>query len=100
MFVEPNQAEPVVPEAGRSSADERRIAVIKAVIEQVRPNLQRDGGDCQFVELSGNKVMVRMTGACVFCKLAATTIEGIQSRIVEELGELVRLVPVMGGLKL
>jgi Fe-S cluster biogenesis protein NfuA len=100
MLIESNQVEPVASEGRPSSAEERRISVIKSVIEQVRPNLQRDGGDCEFLELSGNKVMVRMSGACVFCKLASTTIEGIQSRIVEELGELVRLVPVMGGLKL
>ncbi len=99
MLVDHNQVEPLAPEAGLSPADERRVSVIKAVIEQIRPNLQRDGGDCELVEVSGNKVMVRMSGACVFCKLSATTLEGIQSRIVEELGELVRLVPVMGGVR-
>jgi Fe-S cluster biogenesis protein NfuA len=99
MFVEHNKAEPAAPEAGLSTADERRIGIIKSVIEQIRPNLQRDGGDCELVEVCGNKVMVRMSGACVFCKLSATTLEGIQSRIVEELGELVRLIPVMGGVR-
>jgi Fe-S cluster biogenesis protein NfuA len=99
VLVEQNQAEPVASEAGLSTAEERRIGVIKTVIEQIRPNLQRDGGDCELVEVSGNKVMVRLSGACVFCKLSATTLEGIQSRIVEELGELVRLVPVMGGVR-
>jgi len=41
--------------------------------------------------------MVKLTGACVFCKLSSATLEGIQARIVEKLGEFVRLVPVMGG---
>jgi Fe-S cluster biogenesis protein NfuA len=49
------------------------------------------------VAIEGNKVMVKLTGACVFCKLASMTLEGIQSRIVERLGELVRLVPVPGA---
>ncbi|MFG1403503.1 NifU family protein [Xanthobacter sediminis] len=75
-----------------------REAIIRAVIEEVRPNLKRDGGDCELVEIDGNKVMVKMTGACVFCKLASETIEGIQSKIVERLGELVRLIPVAGSL--
>jgi Fe-S cluster biogenesis protein NfuA len=97
MFVEQNPA-PAAQDA--LSAEERRIMCIKAVIEEIRPNLQRDGGDCELVEVNGNRVMVKMSGACVFCKLSAMTLEGIQSRIVEQLGELVRLVPVMGGVKI
>lgn len=76
-----------------------REAIIRAVIDEVRPNLQRDGGDCELVSIEGNKVMVRMTGACIFCKLASATIEGIQSLLVERLGELVRLIPVAGPAK-
>lgn len=82
-----------------AAAEAERIALIKGVIEEIRPNLRRDGGDCEFVEVCGNKVMVKLTGACVFCKLSSATLEGIQSRVVEKLGEFVRLVPVMGGVK-
>ena len=76
-----------------------REQVIRAVIDEVRPNLQRDGGDCQLVEIDGNKVMVKLTGACVFCKLAGATVEGIQARLIERLGEFVRLIPVAGPAK-
>lgn len=79
--------------------DSERVRIIKAVIEEVRPNLQRDGGDCELLGIEGNKVMVRLTGACVFCKLASMTLEGIQSKVVERLGELVRIVPVAGAAK-
>lgn len=82
-----------------AKSDDERIAVIKAVIEEVRPNLRRDGGDCELVEVSGSKVMVKLSGACVFCKLSSATLEGIQARLVERLGEFVRLIPVMGGVK-
>lgn len=79
------------------SREARREAIIREVIEEIRPNLIRDGGDCELVEIDGTKVMVKMTGACVFCKLASETIEGIQSKIVERLGELIRLIPVAGA---
>lgn len=79
------------------SREARREAIIREVIEEIRPNLQRDGGDCELVEIDGNKVMVKMTGACVFCKLASETTEGIQTKIVERLGELIRLIPVAGA---
>ena len=82
-----------------ASAKVDRIDIIKAVIEEVRPNLRRDGGDCELIEVDGNKVMVKLTGACVFCKLSSATLEGIQARLVERLGELVRFIPVAGGAK-
>jgi Fe-S cluster biogenesis protein NfuA len=91
MLIEPEQTPPAGP------AEDERTRIIKSVIEEVRPNLRRDGGDCELVEISGNKVMVKLTGACVFCKLSSATLEGIQARIVEKLGELVRLIPVAGG---
>jgi Fe-S cluster biogenesis protein NfuA len=93
MLVESEQSTDVV------SAEADRIAIIKAVIEEIRPNLRRDGGDCQLIEVTGNKVMVRLTGACVFCKLSSATLEGIQARLVEKLGEFVRLIPVAGAAK-
>jgi len=76
-----------------------RATIIKAVIEEIRPNLQRDGGDCQLIEIDGNKILVKLTGACVFCKLSSATLEGIQARLVEKLGEFVRLIPVAGAAK-
>lgn len=90
MLVEPEQSKQAV------AADAQREEIIKAVIEEIRPNLRRDGGDCELIEICGNKVMVKLTGACVFCKLSSATLEGIQARIVEKLGELVRLIPVAG----
>ena len=95
MLVESEQ--PQRPEPTLTAREAERIEIIKAVIEEIRPNLRRDGGDCQLIEVNGNKVMVKMTGACVFCKLSSATLEGIQARIVEKLGELVRLIPVAGG---
>lgn len=74
-----------------------REQVIRAVIEEIRPNLKRDGGDCQLVAIDGTKIMVKLTGACVLCKLSSATLEGIQARLIEKLGEFVRLIPVAGA---
>lgn len=76
-----------------------RERIIQAVLDEVRPNLKRDGGDCELIGIEGNKIMVKLTGACVFCKLASATLEGIQARLVERLGEFVRLIPVAGAAK-
>ena len=82
-----------------ATRDNERWQIIQAAIDEVRPALRRDGGDCELVEINGNKVMVRLSGACIFCKLAGATLEGIQARIVERLGEFVHLVPVPGAAK-
>jgi Fe-S cluster biogenesis protein NfuA len=86
-------------EAGQLEAapSPEREQVIRAVIDEIRPNLRRDGGDCELIEICGNKIMVRLTGACVLCKLSSATLEGIQAKLIEELGEFVRLVPVPGA---
>jgi len=68
-------------------------ASIESAIEAMRPNLKRDRGDVELVEIDGKNIYVNMTGACAGCQMASTTIEGIQQRIVEDLGEFVRVLP-------
>ncbi len=71
-----------------------RIRRIENVIESIRPNLKRDHGDVELVDVDGKNVYVNMKGACVGCQMASVTLEGIQERIVEDLGEFVRVLPV------
>jgi len=49
--------------------------VIKA-IDEIRPAIQEDGGDIEFVSLEGNTVKVRLRGACVGCPMAMITLKG------------------------
>jgi NifU-like protein len=71
----------------------QRIRRIETAIEAIRPNLQRDHGDVELVDIDGKNIYVNMTGACSGCQMAATTLDGIQQRIVEDLGEFVRVIP-------
>ena len=58
---------------------------IKAALEQIRPVLQRDGGDIEFVELTAdNIVKVRLRGHCAGCPGARMTLKGIVERILVE----------------
>ena len=51
---------------------------IKEALEQIRPILQRDGGDIEFVELTpDNIVRVRLQGACHGCPGAQLTLQSI-----------------------
>ena len=58
---------------------------IKEALEQIRPFLQRDGGDIEFVELTeDNVVKVRLQGHCAGCPGAQITIKGVVERIIKE----------------
>jgi len=72
----------------------QRIRKIEAVIESIRPQLQADRGDVELVDVDGDIVYVYLTGACAGCQMASLTLSGIQQRLMEALGEFIRLVPV------
>lgn len=86
-------AAPVPQPSGGKLTNLQRIRRIEMAIESIRPNLQRDNGDVELIDVNGKDVFVKMTGACSGCQMAAVTMDGIQQRIVEELGEFVRVLP-------
>lgn len=46
---------------------EEILTEINAVLNIIRPYIQRDGGDVQFVKFEDGIVYVQLTGACVGC---------------------------------
>ncbi|MFN3623598.1 MAG: NifU family protein [Hyphomicrobium sp.] len=71
-----------------------KIALIEKAIEDLRPFLKRDGGDCELVDVDGNTIYVKLTGACVGCHMASVTIAGVQERLIAKLGVPLRVIPV------
>jgi len=69
---------------------------VKSIIEQVRPFLQQDGGDVQFIELtSDNIVKVQLKGACGSCPHAKMTLKnGIENTIKQHLPEIKSVVDI------
>ncbi|MBQ3001417.1 MAG: NifU family protein [Bacilli bacterium] len=61
------------------------IKEIKTIINKVRPYLQADGGDVEFVRYADGIVYVKLLGACVGCSfIDATLRDGIEAILVEE----------------
>lgn len=71
----------------------QRMRKIEAVIDALRPALQRDHGDIEIVDIVGKNIYVNLKGACQGCALETATLGGIQQKLFEELGEFVRLLP-------
>lgn len=61
------------------------------IIDQLRPFLQQDGGDIQFLELTAdNVVKVKLQGACGSCPHAKITLKnGVESTIKKYIPEIV-----------
>lgn len=55
---------------------------IKKALDEIRPALQADGGDVEYVGLDGDVVKVRLKGACGGCPMATLTLKnGIETVI-------------------
>ncbi len=63
---------------------------VKNVIEQIRPYLQADGGDINFVELTEeNIVNVELQGACGSCPFSRMTLKnGVEEAMRKALPEI------------
>jgi NifU-like protein len=72
----------------------QKIKLIESAVEELRPYLRQDGGDCELLDVDGNSVMVKLSGACVGCQMASVTIAGVQERLVHKLGLPLRVIPV------
>ena len=58
---------------------------ISVALDQIRPILQRDGGDLEFVELTeDNVVKVRLQGHCAGCPGATMTLKAVIEKILKE----------------
>lgn len=64
----------------------RRAKLIEKIIdEEVRPVLQRDGGDIEIVDVKDNLVYVTLSGACDGCDSASLTLEMLVATALQEL---------------
>ncbi len=59
-------------------------AKIQDALDKIRPFLQNDGGDVEFVEYKDNIVKVKLKGHCAGCPGARMTLQGVIGRILME----------------
>jgi Fe-S cluster biogenesis protein NfuA len=91
-----NAAPAAAPQVDPQAAERRRV--IQEALDSIRPNLKRDGGDCELIDVQGDKVYVKMVGACAGCQLSNMTLNGVQAKLVEATGRMIRLIPVGAGM--
>jgi NifU-like protein len=63
----------------------QKIRMIEDALErEVRPELRKDGGDIELVDVDGDRVMVKMRGRCASCAASQVTLEHyVESKLRE-----------------
>ena len=58
-------------------------------LDEVRPALQADGGDLEFIDFHDGVVTIRMVGACGNCPMSMMTLKnGIEARLKSRFPEV------------
>ena len=65
------------------------IRRINHTLNKIRPYLQADGGDVEFVDYKDGVCSLAMVGACAGCIMASADIsEGVQAILIDEVPEI------------
>ena len=68
---------------------------VEEVLDKIRPNLMRDGGNVELVDVNDGVVKVKLTGACGGCPMATITLKmGIERILKQEIPEVKEVVAV------
>jgi len=69
---------------------------VQKIINEIRPNLQADGGDVELVDVSDDGIVkVRLVGACAGCPMSQMTLKsGIEKYLKKMIPEVKTVVSV------
>ncbi len=57
---------------------------VEEVINAIRPSLQADGGNIEFVGIEDGVVQVRLLGACAGCPMSQMTLSNFVEKTLKE----------------
>jgi len=63
---------------------QRILKISKVIDQQISPQLQKDGGDIELIDIEGNVVKVKLTGMCSGCKNAQMTLKNFVQTILRD----------------
>ena len=85
------EGEPVEKKAAprKGLTNIQKMQLIQETIEKsIRPQLQRDGGDIELIDIDGPRVLIALRGMCANCVAAEATIKGqVEARLREFVDE-------------
>lgn len=63
---------------------QRMQRVMKVIDEEIRPQLEADGGSIDLVDVDGKRVLVSLGGRCAQCRASAVTLHDLVQRVLRE----------------
>jgi NifU-like protein len=81
-----DRLEPAAPApAGKRLTNIQKIKLIEETLEkQIRPNLKKDGGDIDLIDIEGNKVYIGFRGLCSFCPSSEFTLKNYVEKTLKD----------------
>ncbi len=65
---------------------------VQKALDEIRPNIQADGGDIELVAVEKGIVKVRLQGHCVGCPMSAMTLKmGVEAHLKKRVPEVVKV---------
>jgi len=65
---------------------------VKEALQELRPQLQADGGDIEFLGFKDGIVKVKLTGACAGCPMSTMTLKmGVEQHLKKKVPEVVEV---------
>ena len=65
---------------------------VEKAIEEIRPNLQADGGDIELVDVENGVAKVKLKGACAGCPMSTMTIKwGVEKFLKQKVPEVTKV---------
>ena len=62
---------------------------VQKALDEIRPQIQADGGDIEFVAVENKTLKVRLRGACAGCPMAAMTLkQGVETLVKQRVPEI------------
>lgn len=85
----PPASEPSAGSPGQQLTNLQKIRRIEEVMERdIRPQLRKDGGDIELIDVEGNRVLVALRGMCANCQVAPFTLKDVvEARLREYVTE-------------
>ena len=66
---------------------------VKNSLETIRPSLQNDGGDLEFIKMEGDNVFLKLTGSCAGCPYSTMTVKnGIENMLHHNVDEKINVI--------
>ncbi|CAM3433433.1 NifU family protein [Elizabethkingia occulta] len=71
------------------------VTKVMEALEEIRPFLNKDGGDIELIDVKETTVIVRLLGNCSSCHINTSTLKlGVENTIKQHVPEIVEVINI------